>query len=137
MKSPREILLGKYRHEESSLDAIRREALSRVGSANQEMSPAEIPWPSLAELFFRLRWHLAALAAVWAAIAMLSILAANPQTRPPQRPRSFAAQGMTVARENRRLLNELLRPGNAPESSAATPGAALPRSALFPRSITV
>jgi hypothetical protein len=138
MNSPREILLGKYRHEESSLDAVRREALSQIDSAKREMAPAEIPWPSLTELFFRLRWHLAALAAVWAAIALLSILAANSTQSPPtQRTRRFAAQGMTVARENRRLLNELLRPGNAPESSAAMPGAALPRNELFPRTITV
>jgi len=137
MKSPREILLGKYRHDEPALDAIRREASSRAGLIKREMGPAEITWPSLAELFFRLRWHLAALAAVWAAVALLSILAPNPQTPPPQRTRSFAAQGMTVAREYRRLLNELLRPPKAPEPSASPPGAASPRSAIFPRSITV
>ena len=131
MKTPREILLGKHQHEEPALDAIRRRALSQAGSGARETSPAELPWPSLAELLFRLRWHLAALAAVWTAIALLSILAATPQNRPPQRTLSFAAQRVTVARENRRLLNELLKPASA-EASAARPGAALPRSDALP-----
>ena len=133
MKTPREILLGKYQHEGPALDAIRRQALSQAGSGTREASSAELPWPSLAEILFRLRWHLAALAAVWAAIALLSILAAAPQNRPPQRTLSFAEQRVTVARENRRLLNELLRSAGT-EASRAMPGAARPRSHAVSRS---
>ena len=136
MKTPREILLSKYQHEEPALDAIRRQALNQAGSGTRETSSAELHWPSLAELLFRLRWHLAALAAVWAAIALLSILAAAPQNRPPQRTLSFAEQRVTVARENRRLLNELLRSAGA-EASAAMPGATRPRSHAVSRSICV
>jgi hypothetical protein len=136
MKTPREILLSKYQHEGPALDAIRRQALNKAKFGTREASPAELPWPSLVELLFRLRWHLVALAAVWAAIALLSILAAAPQNRPPQRMLSFAAQRVTVARENRRLLNELLRSASA-EASAAMPGAARPRSHAVSRSIFV
>jgi hypothetical protein len=136
MKTPREILLRKHQHEEPALDAIRRQALSQARSGTREESSAELPWPSLAELYFRLRWHLAALASVWAAIALLSILAAAPQNRPPQRTLSFAAQRVTVARENRRLLNELLR-STSTEASAAMPGDARPRSDAVHRSIFV
>ena len=136
MKTPREILLRKHQHEEPALDAIRRQALGQVVFGALQASSTDLPWPSLVELLFRLRWHLAALAAVWAAIALLSILSAAPQNRPPQPTLSFAAQRMTVARENRRLLNELLKPVNA-EASAAMPGAALPRSDAVPRSISV
>jgi hypothetical protein len=136
MKTPREILLRKHQHEEPALDAIRRQALSQIGSGTREASTAELPWPSLPELLFQLRWHLVALAAVWTAIALLSILAAAPQNRPPQRTLSFAAQRVTVARENRRLLNELLRSASA-EASAALPGAARPRSDAVSRSIFV
>jgi len=136
MKTPREILLGKYQDEGPALDAIRRQALSQAGSDIREASSVELPWPSLAELLFRLRWHLAALAAVWAAIALLSILAATPQNRPPQRTLSIAAQRVTVARENRRLLNELLKSASA-EASAAMPGDARPRSHAVSRSIFV
>jgi hypothetical protein len=136
MKTPRELLLGKYQHEGPALDEIRRQALSQIRSGTRKESSAELHWPSSVELFLRLRWHLVALAAVWVAIAVLSILAAAPQNRPPQRTLSFAAQRVTVARENRRLLNELLRSASA-EASAAMPGAARPRSDAVSRSIFV
>jgi hypothetical protein len=133
MKTPREVLLGKHQHEEPALDAIRRQVLSQTA---QEESPAEPPRTSLTEILFRLRWHLAALAGVWGAIALLSILAAAPQNRPPQHTFSFIAQRVTVARENRQLLKELLKPATA-ETSAAMPGANLPRSDALPRSTFV
>jgi hypothetical protein len=136
MKTPREILLGKHQHEGPALDTIRRHALSQAEFGAREELPAELPRLSLAELLFRLRWHLAALAGIWGAIALLSILAAAPQNRPPQHTFSFIAQRVTVARENRQLLKELLKPATA-ETSAAMPGANLPRSEALPRSTFV
>ncbi len=136
MKSPRDILLGKYRDETQALDAIRRRALKNVTPMNRCAATSDVSRPSLAELFFRLRWHLAGLATVWVFIAILSALAAGPQKSPPTRVLSFAAQSATIARENRRMLNEMLRPAAA-EASATTSGTVLPRSEIPWRFTTV
>lgn len=136
MKSPRDILLGKYWDETQALDAIRRRALENVTPMNRCAAASDASRPSLAELFFRLRWHLLGLATVWAFIAVLSVLAASPQKLPPARVLSFAAQSATIARENRRMLNEMLRPAAA-EASATTSGTVLPRSEIPWRFTTV
>lgn len=136
MKSPREILLGKYQDESPALDTIRRRALANDTSASSPAVPVGANWPSFAELLFRLRWHLVGLATVWTFIAILSALAAGPQNPPPARALSFAAHRATIARENRRMLDEMLKPLDT-ETSATTSGAALPRSEVLWRFTTV
>jgi hypothetical protein len=136
MKSPREILLGKYKSENSALDEIRRRALADDASTNSPAVPKDGNWPSFSELLFRLRWHLVGLTTVWTLIAILSALAAGPQNQPHTRALSFAAHRATIARENRRMLDEMLKPV-ATETSASSSGASLPRSEVLLRFTTV
>lgn len=70
MKTPREILLRRHRGMTPRLDALRREALSRVLSE----SPVEprMPLKNLWEVLCSLRWHWAGLGAAWLLVAVLN-----------------------------------------------------------------
>jgi len=116
MKTPRDILLERHQAAESKLDKIRA---SVVGEGRRAAVPevtvadtvplSESPWR---EFLFSLRWHFAALSAVWLVIAFLSLGAGHS----PSLAAAVSAQKIPSAqiimaslRENRRQLWELTR----------------------------
>jgi hypothetical protein len=77
MKTPREILLGRHTAATPALDAIRARAVARIAADSTTSNPAS---PStFAEFLFSLRWHAAAMAALWLLAAMLSGTPPKPQ----------------------------------------------------------
>ncbi|MGD0650807.1 MAG: hypothetical protein ABSA97_06670 [Verrucomicrobiia bacterium] len=126
MKTPREILLGRHQAVEPKLDKIRREVvadtevgLDRRASRNPISSAAPA---SLRELILSLRWHVAAMSAVWLVAALLSIdrsPAASPTTvsQVAQSPQRF----LIALQENRRQLLEMIEPPVSQPRSAQSP----------------
>ena len=112
MKTPRQILLERHSHAEPKLDLIRQAALASVASEPAPESLAEQCSPgllvSLGTLLRSVRWHLAALSAIWVILVLLN---SEPKSAPsPVMARKTAShtQLMAALRENRRQLLELL-----------------------------
>ena len=101
MKTPRDLLLRRHRDAQPKLDAIRNAVLAR------EMPPADAHM-TLRDILRSLRWHLAAMSAVWLFVLILRadagrgpvLAAATPKPPPP-------AVMIASMREHRRLLSEM------------------------------
>lgn len=127
MKTPREILLRRHQAAESKLDAIRRQVVAhtKVGldrRASRNTISAVSP-SSFRELLLSLRWHVAAMSAVWLIAALLSIdrsPAASPTTlsQTAESPQRF----LIALQENRRQLLEMIEPPVSQARSARLPG---------------
>lgn len=68
MKTPREILIERHRGAEPALDAIRGRAVARA--AGRVKSDPRFPG-SFIEFLISLRWHAAAISAVWIIVVLL------------------------------------------------------------------
>ncbi len=105
MKTPREILLERYRAAVPKLDAIRRNAI-----AAQQPEPASSPF-SFRNFLWSIRWHLVGMSAVWFAIVLISLdsgqgsqmVATIPTARIPP-PEVILAS----LRENHRQLSQMI-----------------------------
>ena len=125
MKTPREILFQRHETAGPKLDAIRRSVVwERRHTVVPEVRVADAatlsvsPWH---ELLFSLRWHFAALSAVWLVIAFLSLTAGHSPSLAATIPTQKIPSGqiiMASLRENRRQLLELIQP---PEARDAGP----------------
>jgi len=134
MKTPRQILLDRHRSAEPKLDAVRQRALASLApdaaaGAGEQAPPSLIV--SWRVLLFSLRWHLAGMAAVWLAAALLNMDPSSPtpsasaqQTTPSPR------QLLAALRENRRQLLELIEPADVESSPAPPPSHPLRRSEI-------
>lgn len=126
MKTPREILLGRHRAIEPDLDAIRREVvedtkggLDRRGSRDTISTVAP---SSLRELILSLRWHVAAMSAVWVVAALLSIDRSPAASRTTVSQVAQSPQQFLIAlQENRRQLLEMIEPPVSQPRSAQSP----------------
>ena len=147
MKTPRTILLARHRGIDPRLDAVREQVVASLvpppapaASPSPAASPAEWRvrraraatglWLELQLLAGSIRWHLAGLAALWIAAAVLSSL--DPAARSEARAGGGRAEASRLEqwgaslRENRRELAELLglaaqgvAAGGAPRTPAA------------------
>jgi len=72
MKTPREILLARHRDAGPDLDAIRARAVAGMQAVN--------PQPGFLDFLLSLRWHAAALVALWIIVALLG--GEHPQSSP-------------------------------------------------------
>ena len=120
MKTPREILLERHQAAESKLDAIRQSAVAAACDRRKANSPTVIGrrynWR---EFLFSLRWHFAALSAVWLVIAFLGLTAAHSPSLTAAVPAQKIPSAqiiMASLRENRRQLLELIQPADAHET---------------------
>ena len=115
MKTPRELLLKHHREAEPRLDAIRRDALAILATAQAESTPMQF-----VDFFRSLRWHLAGLAAVWLFIAILHLDTGHAPLMAASTPRSKIPPPqiiMAALRENRRQLFEMIEPHSADAES--------------------
>jgi hypothetical protein len=120
MKTPREILLKLHQATGPKLDAIRQSAVAAVAAAydrrttkNADSSAVIDRRYNLREFLFSLRWHFAALSAVWLVIAFLSLTASHsPGLALSVSDRKIPPAQIIMAslRENRRELLELIQP---------------------------
>ena len=111
MKTPRELLLEHHQKAQPRLDAIRRNALTRLSTAPAESAPLR-----LTDFFRSLRWHLAGLTAIWLFIAILHLDTAHAPLMTASAPRSKIPPPqviMAALRENRRQLFEMIEPHSA------------------------
>ena len=134
MRTPREILFSRHRQMEPKLDDLRRATLAALarGSAPSEQAGARqersqdlgflLELTFWRHLVFSLRWHLAALSALWLGILVLS--AETPAGRPTpilDRGASDAKRLLLAMRESRRQLQELIE---TPKAESPLPLAA-------------
>ena len=78
MKTPREIIFGRHQEAVPALDDIRERAVAGIATtkASESRSPG-----TFIEFFISLRWHAAAISALWLLIAALG--AENPEKSQP------------------------------------------------------
>jgi hypothetical protein len=137
MKTPREILLGRHQTAVPKLDAIRREVVAdtEVGldrRASRNLISTVAP-SSLRELILSLRWHFAAMSAVWLVAALLTVdPSPAPSSTVVERNTASPRQILIALQENRRLLLEMIEP-----PAVKPPSAPLPRSERQPRNAVV
>jgi hypothetical protein len=114
MKTPREILLQRYRAAEPKLDAARRHALAsleRPGIAQ-----------SCRDFVFSIRWHLAGMSAVWMAALLLSINSKPDSIVVLAQDKMPSTRALMMALlENRREIIELTESRSASEPVALPP----------------
>jgi len=137
MKSPREILFGRYRRVEPELDAVRAEVLkSEFGRHGRSAAGAET-FAMLLRAFVRdFRRQLAAMGAVWLFIALLHLSVGHPTNLAAATPKDEIPSPqiiLTSLRENRRQLAELLGLCDAEPRRAILPG---PRSEWHDETMT-
>jgi len=106
MKTPRQVLFERHRGAEPKLNLLRQTALATV---HEEHPPGF--WIAVAALLRSVRWHLAAMSAIWLFVALLNIEPKSTSSisimaKQPASPRQLLAS----LRENRRQLLELLEP---------------------------
>jgi hypothetical protein len=125
MKTPRDILLGQHQAASPKLDAIRDEVVAGIARPS---APPTVSWREMAR---SLRWHLAALSAVWMVVMILNIdhspsaVAMMPRDKIPAPQQIWAS-----LREHRRLLMEF--GGIEAPEAPAVPGR---RSEIEPRQV--
>ncbi|MGA2557239.1 MAG: hypothetical protein ABSG04_13295 [Verrucomicrobiota bacterium] len=113
MKTPREVLLQQHQAAAPKLDAIRAAVVAALA---RPPSRETISWRDLVR---SLRWHLAAISAVWALVGILNLSASPGQVAMiPSDKIPTPQQLWTSLRENRRLLLEY---SDAPVVEAAAP----------------
>jgi hypothetical protein len=139
MKTPREILLARHRHVEPKLDALRRKALTTLAQSRSALSPAPTKsaaagssgWSAVSQFIFALlgqvRWHVAAMSALWLVAAWFGTLNNDSPAVASEAKTSVPLQEQIIAslRENRRQVSELLNTSPA-EAKPSPPPAALP-----------
>lgn len=127
MKTPREILLRRHQAADPKLDAIRREVVAdtEVGldrRASRNLISTVAP-SSLRELILSLRWHFAAMSAVWLVVAVLSIDRSPAVSRTTVSHAVQSQQHFLIAlQENRRQLEEMIGLPVSRPSFAQSPG---------------
>jgi hypothetical protein len=124
MKTPRELLLERHRSVMPQLDAIRRGVLADLPVRTDR--EVEAPTGFVREFFLPLRWHLAAMSALWIFAALLNIdrSAAVSQTAG----QSISRQVLVALFENRRQVAEMIA---SPADDSVT--APLPQPPVVPR----
>ncbi len=117
MKTPRDILFNRHQAIEPKLDAIRETAVAAVGDRCTANPPSVTDRRyHLRGFLFSLRWHFAALSAVWLVIALLSLnIGQSPgQATAVAREKIPSAQIiMASLRENRRELLQIIQSPDA------------------------
>jgi hypothetical protein len=137
MKTPREILLHRHRSVTSRLDAIRREVLAEFPVRTEP--EANVGTSFLREFLLPLRWHLAAMSALWVFAALLNIESGSPVSQ-TARNQSPSSQALVALFENRRQLAEMI---NSPSDDVAITAPVPPpftprrRSDIQPSSVAV
>jgi hypothetical protein len=130
MKTPRDLLLSRHLDTGPQLDAARQRTLAAFAAQPNAEASSRPTSPgflhALAALAHFLRWHLAAMSAVWIVAAWLGTLDHDaPTPRRMSRSPSAPDELMAALRENRRQIAELLG-SFPPESSPAKVPASLP-----------
>jgi len=140
MKTPRQILFDRHHSAESKLNEVRQRALASLAADPTQHAAEKVssgPMVSLRALLLSLRWHLAGMAAVWLAVALLNM---DPSSPPPsaraERSNPSPRQLLAALRENRRQLLELIEPPDV-ESSSARPPSRPPRRSEIQSSIAL
>lgn len=137
MKTPREVLLQRQESATTRLDAIRREVVANLtGSSEPEAKPAT-PARFLRDFLLPLRWHFAAMSALWLLAAVLS-MEGNSSAPTTAQNNSPAPQAFAALVENRRQLAEMID-SRGEDAVAPAPQPFVPRrrSALQPSCVAV
>ena len=126
MKTPREVLFGRYQAAEPKLDAIREKVVAglapdapihtaRTPPADPRRASAlEVGWR---QFLWSLRWHLAGLSAAWLVVMTFNIdSTATPVHEVARQDAPSPRQLLAALRENQRQLRELI---GAPVGEAA------------------
>ena len=113
MKTPREILLQRHQAAAPKLDAIRAAVVAGLA---RPPARETISWRDFVR---SLRWHLAAMSAVWVVVGVLNLSASPGVVASIRRDKISSPQQLWASlRENRRLLLEY---SDAPVVEAAAP----------------
>ena len=113
MKTPREILLQRHQAAAPKLDAIRAEVVAGLA---RPPAREDFSWRDFARA---LRWHLAAMSAVWMVVGILNSTASPGEVASIPRDKIPTSQHLWASlRENRRLLLEY---SDAPVVEASAP----------------
>src|SRR5438093_4825071 len=115
MKNPRQILFDSHQSAEPGLDQVRQNVLSRLNQARLPQPAGQRRLPgmraSLGALLRSMRWHLAAMSAIWMVVLLLNRESSStPPVIVAKQNRPSPRQLLMALRENRRQLLQMMEP---------------------------
>jgi hypothetical protein len=118
VKTPREILLERHHSAEAKLDIIRQRLVA------PEPRPESLRTRFIRDLLWPLRWHAAAMSALWLIAALLNVEQTSPTIVAASELPSSPRQLFVALAENRRQLAEMI---DTPTDFRAAPQPFIPR----------